>query len=169
MTKKRSLRLSLAATVAALAALAGAASANAGPGDVYFAGAGRCLQQLNGSLAVRGSNVTIYGLSTTDHVQVWHRLVDDYGRPQTNWTGLGMFRATATQPATLSGPLTERGAMKQFSRMQFFIAWYAIFGQPGNHSAVRTSTVTLADYVLYSYGGIYFQMIYTGRSTACFG
>jgi hypothetical protein len=162
------------AVVAVLAvALSGftATSASANAGTVHFGnnGFGLCIQQVNGTLTIASPYMQVYGFSTTDQVRVWYRVVDDYGRAQSQWGDLGFARASATAPATFGGVQVNRGVLKQFSRLQFFIAWYAIFGQPGTHNPVLTQTVTLAKYVLYSYGGALPGLKIDGTSTACFG
>jgi hypothetical protein len=170
----RSVRALVAAAIATVAAAFAAAPAVANQGDVYFGGdgMGKCQQELNLTLSMWSPTLTVYGFPSTDHVRVWYRVVDDYGRPQSEWGDRGTTRATATTPAMYATITLSRGMWKQWSRFQFLIAWYAIDGQTGTVPPVSTRYVTLSSYHLYSFGtfgGLYPQLYFQGNNTACFG
>jgi hypothetical protein len=165
----RSTRALFAAAVASLVAAFAATSASAAPGDVYFGGSGKCWPTTTGKLYMEAPSLTVYGLrltdgTSTDQVHIWHRLVDDYGSSQTDWIDHGSAPATTTRSATVaSGSYSLRGQLNQWSRFQFFIAWYK------SGRVVDTQTRILASYAVYGLDVYNSTLSWQGYKTACYG
>ena len=173
----RLVAIGCAVAAASVVAAFSAASASAAPGDVYFRGdgSGACWPKVtatpsvNVALFMRSPGVTVYGTATTNHVRVWYRIVDDYGRAQSQWGDLGLKPATASVPATYGTNEVTRGQLNQWSRFQYFVAWYSISGQTGTFNPVRTSYVTLSSYRVFGIDMYNSTLSFQGFMSACFG
>jgi hypothetical protein len=172
MTKlsHRSVRALLATAVVSLLAAFAAGSAGAAPGSIYFGGDGfgKCQPTVNGTLYMTNPGLTVYGWASTDKVKVWSRMVDLYGQAQTEWRGGSLGSATATTPANYASGWAQRSQWNQYSRFQFYVAWYKSTGPGGTMTPVWTQTVTLQSYHAYAID-YNFSLYFTGNSSACYG
>jgi hypothetical protein len=167
---RRLVAIGCTVAVASVVAAFSAASANAAPGDVYFRGDGNgvCRPTVRATLVMQSPGLTVYGMTSTNHVRVWYRIVDDFGRAQSQWGDLGLKSATATMPATYGSNEVIRGQLNQWSRFQYFVAWYAISGS-GTFNPVRSSYVTLSSYRVYGIDVYNSTLSFQGFNSACFG
>jgi hypothetical protein len=162
----RSTRALLAAVVAGLVAAFAAGSASAASGDVFFNGSGTCSPTTNAQLRMKSAPMTIYGLTTTNSVRVYYRLVNDRGSTQTPWYYLGGATATATSPAKVGSTELFRPQWNQWSRFEFQVQWY----KPGTFGPVlvRWENRTLAYYAVYGIDYYNSSLSFQGYMTACY-